>query len=139
MPTLTRARRAHFLLSCLLLALAACRDAPADGGAGLPGSTGGGGAEAVPGAVPPRRPTRKYILRRTKDRCEIVTIDGASESPPAAVLCPPDLEVNEHVRLTGKACMRESPSSPARDVPIVCPEPLRRRERTDREARDAGR
>jgi hypothetical protein len=122
----------------MLCALATCRDGTADkaaeGGASEQGASG-----AAPLGPAPRRPTRRYFLSRTRERCEVYSIDGDAISPPAPAICPPDLQAGERVRLSGKTCVRESPSIPARDVPVVCPDPLLELEAADRSARDAGR
>jgi hypothetical protein len=126
---------ARLLLAALLCATAACRGAPSEGGAEI-----GPGADDAGRAVgpAPRRPTRRYHLGRTRERCEVYSVDGDAISAPTQVTCPVDLQMGERIRLSGKACVRESPSDPERDVPVVCPGALIAAEQKDTAARDAG-
>ncbi|WP_437590789.1 hypothetical protein [Sorangium sp. So ce1000] len=124
------------LLSGVLFTGTACQGDAAREGAGAVASDGG--AALPEGAPAPRRPTRHYHLRRTDDGCEIFWIDGDLVSASQAVVCPPDLEVGERLRLTGKTCFRESAQTPARAVPVVCPLALTKMEKADRAPPDAG-
>lgn len=130
----------------LMLLAAGCRDAPA----GDPVHAGGrpehppaqpSGAPESPAEAPPaRRPARRYYFAHTSGRCEVYSIEGERISPPIEAPCPADLARGERIRLTGRTCMRESPSDPAREVPVVCPDPLVLLEEDELEAaRDAGR
>ncbi|WP_437531627.1 hypothetical protein WME79_03065 [Sorangium sp. So ce726] len=124
------------LLAGMLFGVAACQgEAGREGGVA---EVSDGGAALPEGAPTPRRPTRHYHLRRTDDGCEIFWIDGDLVSASQAVVCPPDLEVGERLRLTGKTCLRESAQTPARAVPVVCPLPLMTMEKADRAPPDAG-
>jgi hypothetical protein len=127
-------------LPALLAALAACREAPSGDAAGAdPGDEGADAAAGAPAAsaLPPRRPTRRYYLARTRERCVVYSVDGDAISPPTEVPCPAELQRGERLRLAGKTCARESPADPARDVPVVCPDPLTRAEAIELAA-DAG-
>ncbi|MDC0680689.1 MULTISPECIES: hypothetical protein [Sorangium] len=144
MPPPTSQRTLAGLLPVLLagvlfgvpLGVTACQgDAGREGGVA---EASDGGAALPEGAPAPRRPTRHYHLRRTDDGCELFWIDGDLVSASQAVVCPPDLEVGERLRLTGKTCLRESAQTPARAVPVVCPLPLVNMEKADRAPPDAG-
>ena len=70
---------------------------------------------------------------RTGDRCE-VTIEweaGLSERMPKDYACPKDLALGERISIKGMTCMREG-ETPARNVPVVCPDPLTNAERDTR-------
>ncbi|WP_437928475.1 hypothetical protein WMF37_04265 [Sorangium sp. So ce291] len=141
MPPPTSQRRLALSLTtaatALLCGAAACQgDAGSQGADALKGDAGA--ALAAEGTPAPRRPTRYYHLRRTDDGCELFWIDGDLVSASQTVTCPPDLQVGERLRLTGKTCMRESAQTPARAVPVVCPLPLTNMEKADRAPPDAG-
>lgn len=114
----------RFAVACALAALDAlgCR------GGGDAGST----TDAAPppeisgpvGTSPPRRPTRRWYMGRTGDRCDVYWVDGEAISPPTQAPCPADLLPGERMRIAGKTCIRESAGDPTRDQPIVCPDPL---------------
>lgn len=130
--------RAARALSLALLLAAGCREAPA-GGAADDGPLDGADAAAPGGdGGAPRRPGRRYYFARTSARCEVYRVDGETPSPPEEARCVADLAVGERIRLSGRTCMRESPADPARQVPVLCPDPLRQLEKDDIEAKDAG-
>lgn len=141
MPSPTSQRRlARFLvrvLPALFSGIAACQGDAGREGAGAP-ARDGGAALAAEGTPAPRRPTRYYHLRRTDDGCELFWIDGDLVSASQTIVCPPDLQVGERLRLTGKTCMRESAQTLSRAVPVVCPLPLTNMEKADRAPPDAG-
>lgn len=131
------------LLPAVVLALPACADEPATtpvaatpaGGvasAGGPATASGGAPAAIATA---RRPTRKYYFGRTRERCEVYWVDGDRVSTPAPAPCPADLAVGERIRLAGMTCLREGSSDPAREHPVVCPDPLTNAEKRDRAAK----
>ena len=66
--------------------------------------------------VSARRPTRRYYLARTADRCEVYSVDGGDFSAPAKTPCPQDLEPGERFRITGRTCIRETTDPPARSL-----------------------
>ncbi len=84
----------------------------------------------------PRRPTRRYYLARTAERCEVYSIDRDLVSPAERTACPQELQVGERIRIAGSTCMREG--RPERTQPVVCPGALMKAEQRDRDARDAG-
>ncbi|WP_437938745.1 hypothetical protein [Sorangium sp. So ce341] len=141
MPSPTSPRRGigfvARVMPALLAGVAACQGDAGREGAAAP-ALDGGAALAAEGTPAPRRPTRYYHLRRTDDGCELFWIDGDLVSASQTVVCPPDLEVGERVRLTGKTCMRESAQTPSRAVPVVCPLVLMNLEKADRAPPDAG-
>ena len=118
----------------LLVALSACWGAPSGEGAE---ATAGGAQPAVravavaSGERPPRRPTRRYYLARSRERCVIYSVDGDAISTSTEVPCPQDLARGERLRIAGKTCTRESPADPAREVPVVCPDSLTALENND--------
>ncbi|KYF64890.1 hypothetical protein BE15_31775 [Sorangium cellulosum] len=136
-PPTSQRRPGRLLVAALLAGTAACQGDAGGQDAGAP-SSDAGAALAAEGAPAPRRPTRYYHLRRTDDGCELFWIDGDLVSASQAVACPPDLQVGERLRLTGKTCLRESAQTPARAVPVVCPLPLTNMEKADRTPPDAG-
>lgn len=79
----------------------------------------GADASAPDASSAPRRPTHKFYLVRTQERCEVHSSDGEKVFPAERVSCPQDLEVGERIRLAGKTCMREG--RPERARPVVCP------------------
>jgi hypothetical protein len=88
-------------------------------------------AEALPAA---RRPTRRYFLARTVERCEIYAEDPGGTTPKTPTPCPDYVHVGERLRVTGMTCMRES-DDPNRVQPVVCPDALQEREKRDRAER----
>jgi hypothetical protein len=123
------ARRAALGVALLGLSIAACS---AGGPAPAPSAT----SDARPAPLPSaRRPTRRYYLARSQDRCEVYSVDGEASPPRTSTPCPPDLEIGERIRLSGKTCMRESPEGVTREQPVVCPDPLTLLELKDRSAR----
>lgn len=123
-------------LLAVLAVLTACQGDAGSQGAEV--AQGDAAALAAEGTPAPRRPTRSYHLRRTDDGCEIFWIDGDLVSASQEIVCPPDLEVGERLRLTGKTCLRESANTPSRAVPVICPLPLTAMEEADRTPPDAG-
>lgn len=75
-------------------------------------------------AAPPRRPTRRYYLARTSDRCEIYAQDGGDRTEPLGTPCPEYLQIGERIRIVGKTCFLENTASIDRAKPVVCPDPL---------------
>ena len=82
-------------------------------------------------ATPPRRPSKRWYMGRTQDRCEVYSVEGEIVSPPVPAACPRYLEVGERIRIVGKTCLREDTRDPARAVPVVCPDPLTNAEKID--------
>jgi hypothetical protein len=103
------------------------------GGCGVKKSAGAGPAVSASAAPPvtARRPTRRYYLSRTGDRCEVYSVDKDEFSEPQKTPCPQELEPGERFRITGRTCIRES-TDPLREVPVVCPDPLTNLEKHDR-------
>jgi len=113
----------------LLLLLAACHDRAAP--APAPTASAPAIAPEPDVVASARRPRRRYTLTRvTATRCEIVREDEAGRSAPILTPCPLFIEVGEGIRIAGKACFRES-KDPARVEPVVCPDPLTNKEKTD--------
>jgi hypothetical protein len=75
-----------------------------------------------------RRPTRKFYFARTTERCEVYWHDGEEISSAEPHPCVRELEPGERIRLVGKTCIRESTVT-ARQVPVLCPDPLTAAER----------
>ena len=96
-------------------------------------SVGTPSSASAPPPVAARRPTRRYYLARTEQRCEVYSVDGDVFSENQATPCPMDLQPGERLRITGRTCTRES-TDPAREVPAVCPDPLTNREKRDQKA-----
>ncbi len=88
-------------------------------------------ADLAAGADPPRRPTKRWYMARTQERCEVYSVDGEVVSSPTAAPCPRYLEVGERIRIAGKTCIREGSQDSARQVPVVCPDPLTNAEKHD--------
>jgi len=129
------ARRSALAALSLTLA-AACHDrggAPPASSAALPASAA---SEAPSAAASARRPTRRYFLGRTQNRCEVFWVEGDEVSTPQSTPCPPDLLPGERIRIAGKTCLREG-SDPERREPVVCPDPLTNQEKRDLAARKA--
>lgn len=96
-------------------------------------------AVLAPAALPSaRRPTRTFYFARTTERCEVYWHDGEEISSAEPHPCVRELEPGERIRLVGKTCIRESTVT-ARQVPVLCPDPLMATEREWIEAQaDAG-
>ena len=128
-----RPGRVARLLGALAM-LSACKreasDAPADP---APSAAVAPDASA---AAPPRRPTKRWYMARTQERCEVYSGDGEVVSPAIEAPCPRYLEVGERIRIAGKTCMREGTRDPAREVPVVCPDPLTNAEKSAPERPD---
>ena len=123
-------------LAVVAIALAGCGGDPAPAGAGALGTVGASvSASARPFAPSPaasaRRPTRRYYLGRTDDRCEVYAVDDGGASPATWTPCPLDLQPGERIRIAGNTCARDS-GDPARRVPVVCPDPLTNLEKRER-------
>jgi hypothetical protein len=88
---------------------------------------------SAPAAAAARRPSRHYFLARNDDRCEVYSSDGENVSEPLKTPCPLDIEPGERFRIAGRTCIRES-TDPAREVPVVCPDPLTNLEKKDHKA-----
>ena len=98
-----------------------------------PEPVGSASAELPAGTEPPRRPTKRWYMARTQERCEVYSVDGEVVSSPTAAPCPRYLEVGERIRIAGKTCIREGSPDSARQVPVVCPDPLTNAEKQDRD------
>jgi hypothetical protein len=85
-------------------------------------------------AVPPRRPTRRYYLARTSERCETFAEDGDERTDPLLTPCPDYMLVGERIRIAGMTCILENKAQPERAKPVVCPDPLTRLEKNERAA-----
>lgn len=96
------------------------------GEAGAPASSSGS-ADAVP-----RRPSRRYYMGRTAERCEVYTVEADAITHRGAAPCPAYIEVGERIRLAGYTCQREG--TPGREQPVVCPGELLLAEHDDRAA-----
>ncbi len=123
-----RLRRLTRQLGCVVVALCAL-------GCGR-GSASGTQASASSDPIPTphvsaRRPSVRFLMKRTTDRCEVYWIDGDEKSPSIDAPCPEDLLLGEDLRLAGMTCMRESAAA-ERQVPVVCPDPLTNLEKTYR-------
>jgi len=81
-----------------------------------------------------RRPTVRFYMERTTDRCEVFWVDGADKSPSENFPCPEDMLLGERLRIAGMTCIRES-ASEERRLPVVCPDPLTNLEKAYRKAR----
>jgi len=85
-----------------------------------------------------RRPATRYAMVRTGERCQ-VTIEweaGLAERLPKDHACPKDLALGERILLSGATCIRAG-ETPARNVPVVCPDPLTNAERDQRQKASA--
>lgn len=69
-----------------------------------------------------RRPSIRFYLERTEERCELYSLDGDRVSPTERVPCPMELDIGERVRVAGKTCFHEGKGG--RERPTVCPVPL---------------
>jgi len=82
-------------------------------------------------AMSARRPTVRFYMERTSDRCSIYALDGVVKSAVKDDACPEDLLLGERIRVAGMTCTREG-ESPDRSLPVVCPAALIRFERAAR-------
>lgn len=115
--------RARITAALLFLASAACDEAaPVDAPVA---------SSAASPTTSARRPSRRYLLTREGAVCAVLWIEGDRSAAPEETPCPPDLEAGEHIRLTGRTCLREGPD-PARVRPVVCPDPLTNLEKYER-------
>lgn len=102
------------------------------GGESSGGATGTGfSAEPLP-AVSARRPTRRFYLARTSERCEIYAEDGENRTEAIATPCPEYMLVGERIRIAGRTCMLDNKAQPEREKPVVCPDPLTHFEKRER-------
>jgi hypothetical protein len=111
------------------LAAAMCVDCGGDGAATPPEVTS---AVLAPAPAPPRRPTRRFYLARTAERCEIFAEDGLDRTEPVVTPCPEILLIGERIRVAGMTCIIENRAQPEREKPVVCPDPLTHFERVER-------
>ena len=61
----------------------------------------------VSSALPPRRPTRRYYLARTSERCEIFSQDGDDRTEPFGTPCPEYLRIGERIRQRDAIAIRK--------------------------------
>jgi hypothetical protein len=114
--------------------------AAAAGLVGCGSDTGSPDAAAAPptGTIEPapaptaRRPTRRFYLARTPERCEIFAEDGESRTEPLATPCPEYMLTGERIRVAGRACFLDNKAQPEREKPVICPDPLTRFEKKER-------
>lgn len=71
------------------------------------------------------RPTRRYFVERTSDRCSVYFEDGGQRSKIEDAPCVQDLLLGERIRVVGATCIREA-SSESRSIPVMCPNELSR-------------
>jgi hypothetical protein len=71
-------------------------------------------------------------MGRTKERCEVYTVEADVITQRGEAPCPAYIEVGERIRLAGFTCQREG--TPGREQPVVCPGDLLWAERDDRAA-----
>ena len=83
-------------------------------------------------AASARRPTRRFYLARTPERCEIFAEDGTERTEPFATPCPEYLLAGERIRIAGRTCFLDNKAQPAREKPVVCPDPLTHFEKRER-------
>lgn len=122
-------------LSALVSACDGGGSGEASAGAGEGAPPGEAGASPSPSGeadAGPRRPVRRYYMGRTKERCEVYTVEADVIAPRGEAPCPAYIEVGERIRLAGFTCQREG--TPGRTQPVVCPGDLLYAERDDREA-----
>ena len=102
-------------------------------GAETSGSAGPAGTTVDPlPAASARRPTRRFYLARTPDRCEIYAEDGPDRTEPLATPCPEYMLIGERIRIAGMTCMLDNKAQPEREKPVVCPDPLTHFEKRER-------
>jgi len=97
-----------------------------------PGDAGAPDAPSGQADAGPRRPSRRYYMARTKERCEVYTVEADEIAPRGTAPCPAFIEVGERIRMAGFTCQREG--TPGREQPVVCPNELLTAERDDRAA-----
>lgn len=85
--------------------------------------------EPIPSA---RRPTKRYYLARTAERCEIFSEDLGERTEPVMTPCPEYMLIGERIRIAGRTCFLVNQAQPDREKPVVCPDPLTRFEKHDR-------
>jgi hypothetical protein len=78
------------------------------------------GEELPTFVVPAKRPSVRFYIERTSDRCSVYAVDGADKSAPEDAPCPEDMLLGERIRIVGMTCLRES-ATPDRNLPVVCP------------------
>lgn len=93
------------------------------------GTTAAFDPEPIPSA---RRPTKRYYLARTAERCEIFWEDGPERTEPVVTPCPEYMLIGERIRVAGRTCFLVNLAQPDREKPVVCPDPLTRFEKHDR-------
>lgn len=86
----------------------------------------------APEPAPPRRPSRRFYLARTAERCEIYAEDGLDRSEPVTTPCPEILLIGERIRVAGMTCILENKAQPEREKPVLCPDPLTHFEKVER-------
>jgi hypothetical protein len=79
-----------------------------------------------------RRPTRRFYLARTPERCEIFAEDGEARTEPFLTPCPEYMLVGERIRVAGRTCMLDNKAQPEREKPVICPDPLTHFEKRER-------
>ena len=119
---------APLVIGALALALAGCDEEL--GPPPAPEDTG----PIVATVTPPRRPTRRFYLARTSERCEIFAQDEGDRTDPFLTPCPEYLRIGERIRIAGKTCILDNTAEPEREKPVVCPDPLTRFEKELRAA-----
>lgn len=70
--------------------------------------------------VPARRPSVRFYIERTSDRCSVYSLDGDEKSAVKDAPCPEDMLLGERIRIVGMTCVREG-ATPDRNLPVVCP------------------
>jgi hypothetical protein len=114
----------------VLVSGALCVACGGDGAAVAPSEASS--ATIAPEPAPPRRPTRRFYLARSAERCEIYAEDGLDRSEPVTTPCPEILLIGERIRVAGMTCILENKAQPEREKPTVCPDPLTHFEKTVR-------
>lgn len=72
-----------------------------------------------------KRPSKRYFVERTSDRCSVYFEENGQRSPSADAPCVQDLLLGERIRLVGSTCVREA-STDTRSIPVMCPNELSR-------------
>jgi len=52
-------------------------------------------------AISAKRPTVRFYMERTSDRCSLYWTDGDVKGPPTDQACPEDLALGDRVRIAG--------------------------------------
>jgi hypothetical protein len=78
-----------------------------------------------------KRPTVRFYMERTSDRCSVYWTDGDVKGPPTDQACPEDLALGDRVRIAGMTCTRENALGEP-PMPTLCPVALLRFERSYR-------